>query len=142
MTKFRKNTFIKWSDKDDQGTFSYVGQVVKHADGMIVFVDTKGSEMGVPEDEGTFTVARKPKHWKKPTTTPNTDAVQAMFKAVKKAVKRTDGKTKFDLVVEAMTEHRPASRKEAIALVVEEADMTPAGASTYVAKANKELKLW
>jgi hypothetical protein len=143
MTKFRKNTFVKWTDKDEQGTFSYVGQVVKHTDGMVVFVDTKGSEMGVPEDEGTFKPARKPKNWKKPAVNIGRTAMtKAVNKAKKARAPRADGLSKFTVLHMTLEEHRPTSRKEAIALAVEHADMTPAGASTYVAKINKEMKLW
>ena len=140
MTKFNKNVFIKWTSTDEDGKFSYVGQVISHVDGMIVFHNSTGT-MGVPEDEGTFAATRKPKKW-------NTKAPVAVksVKPVKKKAHRStksDGSfTKYHQVVAQMNENRPASRKDAIALVVREVGMTPAGASTYVAKANKELKLW
>lgn len=137
MTKFRKNTFIKWTSQDEEGTFSHTGQVVKHADGMIIFTDKHGGEMGVPEDEGKFTPTRKPKRWNvKPGT---------IFCEPVKGTKqpRFPGQpSKYNVLLDAMKEHRPASRKEAIALGVELAELTAAGASTYVAKANKQLKLW
>jgi len=136
MPTFKKNSFIKWSSQDEEGTFSHTGQVVKHADGMIIFTDKKGGEMGVPEDEGKFTSARKPKTWKKPVA-------DKVTKPVAKKAKRVAGApTKYEQVVELFNAEKPRSRKEAIALAVEEVEMTPAGASTYVAKANKELKLW
>ena len=139
MTKFRKNTFIKWSDKDEQGTFSHVGQVVKHEDGMVIFTDKHGGECGVPEDEGKFKQVRKPKSWKAPAKNIGRTAVN---KAVKKAKRVAGAPTKYEQVVAVFKSAQPRSRKEAIALVVEEVQMTPAGASTYVAKANKQLKLW
>lgn len=61
--KFTKNQFIRWTSKDDEGTFSHVGQVISHKNGMIIFADAMGGEMGVPEDEGKFEVVRKPRTW-------------------------------------------------------------------------------
>lgn len=46
--------------------------------------------------------------------------------------------TRMDIVTEIYAKHSDKSRKEVIVIIVAEANMTPAGASTYYTKAKKE----
>lgn len=136
MTKFKKGTFIKWTSKDDEGTFSHVGQVISHKAGMIVFQDKMGGEMGVPEDEGTFTKARKPKTWTAKRPAPAAKAAPAP-----KRKRRSSGKaTKKE---QAMTLYRDLVEKGHgkdvfIQRLQDVLGMTPAGATTYYYNCKRE----
>lgn len=129
--KFTKNTFIKWTGTDADGTFSHVGQVIKHTKGMITFATADG-EITIADTDGEFTAARKPRTWnvKKPAAVKNEKPVTKT-----KRTRKAGGKTAE--VVALIKEHKPATRKEAIALIVDAGISTPAGASTHYNNAKK-----
>lgn len=136
---FQKNSFIRWTGKDDDGKFSYTGQIkMMHGD-TVIFEDADGVAYGIHKDDGVFESISKPKNWNRPKS--------VMLKPIevekpKKSIKKTDGgPTKLDQVV-ALLRANPAlinDRKKAIEKIVEEIGMTPAGASTYYSNAKKQV---
>jgi len=133
-----KGKFIKWTDRDAQGKFSYSGQIKSVSDEMVVFEDSNGSEYGIPKDEGSWESIKKPKGWKKAV------ADSVVTPAPKKAPVRRKGSsspTKLDEVV-ALLRATPAlvsDRKAAIKKIVADIGMTEAGASTYFSNAKKKI---
>ena len=138
MEKFKKGQFIRWTSTDNEGKFSHTGQVVSHKSGMITFITgPNAGEMGVPEDDGSFELVRKPRNWKE-TTAP---ASISKPKAVRKTVTHTrkTGSSKLDLVVDLLRNDPPVDRKDAINKIVAAGISTPAGASTFYNSAKKVL---
>lgn len=140
---YRKNTFVKWTSQDAEGPFSHTYKVQSHKDGMITATNQYGNVVGIPDDEGTFRKTRTPKSWsniKAAKPAPSTP------KPIERVRNDSTGVTKMDQVLALLSAERPASRKAAIALVVEELGMTEAGASTYASNANKQqlqhMKWW
>jgi hypothetical protein len=134
---FQVDSFIKWNDKDESGSYEYVGQVkMMHGD-TVIFEDAEGVMYGVHKNDGTFTSINKPKNWNRPKS--------VMLKPIesekpKKSIKKTDGgPTKLDQVVALLQANKNliTNRKAAIDSIVTHVGMTPAGASTYFAKAKK-----
>lgn len=142
MAKFTKGQFIRWTSKDNEGTFSHVGQVISHKNGVIVFADANGGKMGVPDTDGKFEVAKKPRTWgaKIGGAKRKVKATSTAHKPVKqKRVRAKGGETKLDQVIALLRNDPPASRKDAIAKIVEAGITTAAGASTYYNSAKKVL---
>lgn len=140
MSDIKKGVFIRWTGADDDGgEASYAGQVTRVREGRITFRTSIGT-MTVPQDDGEFKVTRKPKGWKAepelaPTRLPKVRPAKPRKR--RKARAKTGGK--LPQVVALVREHNPATRKEAIALIVRELGMSDAGASTYYNMAKKEL---
>ena len=131
MQTFSKGQFIRWSNTDEDGKFSYIGQVISHTKGRITFTDTSGGQMSVPEDDGTFEVCNKPHNWSitKPTKKKDHKPV-----VIQKPTRRTlpkSSETKLDLVVKLLQRNPPVDRKDAIEKIVAAGISTAAGASTY-----------
>jgi len=85
-------------------------------------------------------VEKKPLQWKSQQTFKQPTPVATKPKSTPK--KSSGGKTKADIVLDLFKEHKPKSRKEGIALIVDLKLMGEAGASTYCSNANKVLQLW
>ena len=141
-----KGNFIKWSDTDEEGSFSYVGQVLKVANKVVTFMLPNGGEISVPTNDGTFTKAKKPAKWNvkaEPTKRTATIGRTSVQKAVTRAKRVTGGPSKKDQAIDLYKQFYSQSdgihmaRKDAIQMFVEQLDMTPAGASTYVAMVRK-----
>lgn len=137
MTKFKKGTFVRWTSKDDDGKFSHVGQVVKHAQGMIEFeVGQHGSVMGVPEDDGSFTKCKKPRNWKKAPTTTTIKTTKP--KARRKNTSGTPSKKDQAIIIYRDLFGKGHGKDATIQRFQDVLDMTKAGATTYfyIAKRN------
>ncbi len=118
--------FIKWTSKDDEGTFSHVGQIISQNETWIEF-KTKEGVMCVKRTDGKFephaAIELKCEQKAKPT-----------IDAVKRDVKAG---SKLEQCIEIYKTMRGATRKELIAAFVEKVHMTEAGASTYAAQVKK-----
>ena len=138
---FTQNAYIKHSSTDSEGKYSEIGQFVELNGDMVVMTNPYGSVLNIPKDDGEFVQVDRPVDW----STPKVIHVQEVEVIKPKRVKSTrpDGaKSKADIVLELFTEHKPKSRKEGIALIVDLNLMSVAGASTYCSNANKILNLW
>jgi hypothetical protein len=134
---FERDTFIKWTGKDESGKFSYTGQVkMMHGD-TVIFEDADGAMYGVHKNDGVFESIVKPKNWNRPKS------VMAKPIEVKpKKIKKTSGSpTKLDQVIALLKANKNLidNRKAAIEKIVAEVGMTPAGASTYFSNAKKAV---
>ncbi len=137
MTDFSKGKWIEWTGSDDEGTFAHVGQVIASSKSFVTFAVPHGGELTVQKSDGSFKNVRKRK-----------SAVAAIGENVrkrevaKKAAERATGKApsvKMMTVITLLKEHKPESRKAAIALIVEKVGMSAGGASTYYNTARKHV---
>lgn len=143
---FKSGEFISWKSTDGDEQVAHVGQVLSHKNGTIEMTfGMNGSSISIPEDDGTFTKARKPKAWVadavKRERKPRSDrGLGSLATKTVKRVKRTPGgKTKVELIIELFRETgAPESRKDAIARIVEAGITTQAGASTFWAKIKRD----
>lgn len=141
--QFIKGNFIRWTDTDDEGKFSHVGQVIAHGSGLVTFVNNDG-QFTIPEDDGKFEPARKPKSW----TDVDWFAVESSRKS-KPTVRKPKRKrkksgtvpTKLDQVIELLKKDPPLTRQDAIRKIVAAGISTPAGASTYFNSAKQHIDL-
>lgn len=131
------NSFIKWTSNDDNGKFFIVGQVKMVKNDTIIFEDEEGLMYGIPKDDGQLESIKKPKNWNRPKSVVS-EVPKTKPKKIKKA---SGGKTKIDQVIDLLRANKDLinNRKAAIEKIVTEVGMTPAGASTYFAKAKKAV---
>lgn len=131
---FQTNKFVKWTQKDEHGKFSHVGQVTASTISTVT-MDVHGlvGLLTLDKDDGTFTKASKPAGWNTPSST------VAVVPKPKKAARAPGSGTKLDQVVALVRANQCHTRKEYIDLIVDQIGMTPAGASTYYSNAKKVL---
>lgn len=144
MQTFKKGEFISWTGVENGEQFTHVGQVIKHANGVIAFIDSTGGEMHIPETDGEIKITKKPRNWEAnmPTKRERKAKPTSIKKPVekKKPVQRSkSGETKLDAVIKLLRDNPPANRKDAIQKIVDAGITTPAGASTYYSNAKKHL---
>lgn len=140
---FELDQFVRWTNSDVNGEFSHVGQVHQMTDEMIT-LKTEHGLIHLPKNDGKFIPTNKPIGWELPETktkdkakVQRTTTKKASSKAPKE--KKERGPSKVDIIVEMFKDNMPASRKEAIAKIVEAGITTPAGASTFWNTAKKKL---
>ena len=124
--KFKKDSFVKWTAEDDDGSFNYVGRVVR-SNAQTVTMHTSHGLMTVAITDGTFTAARRPKSMKhvKPTNLEHPKA--SKLPKAKRVLKAGTVKAQVFELLKGKT----VTRKEAIAMIVEAGLSSPAGASTH-----------
>ena len=147
--------FAKWTSTEDGKPFVYVGKIVSLAKGRVAMATVDG-EMSFLMTDGELVSAKKPTEFDQRVAARTARIEKAARKPAvarkPKAQKRVAGQSKLDrarvlLRGRIVANSTPVNvdrvhglvRKEAIALLCEELDMTPAGASTYFAKIKKEL---
>lgn len=114
---FTKNTFIRWTGTDAEGTFSHVGRVVSATDSFVVLA-TEIGEMTIDQTNGSFDTVTAPSKFKATPTKKTTVTSTLKPGSVKQSV--------FELL-----KGKTVSRKEAIELIVKAGLSSPAGASTH-----------
>lgn len=119
--------FIKWTGKDEDGTFSHIGQILSVNDVWVEF-QTREGKMCVKRTEklelhAPIDLGKSAEQKAKPT-----------LDQPKRDVKAG---SKLDRCIEVYKTMRGATRKELIAAFVEQVGMTEAGASTYAAQVKK-----
>lgn len=137
MDNLKVGMFVKYTDHDEEGTFSHIGEIVEI--GKKISFDTGSAILSVPlEESNKFSLIRRPKNWKSRGTaiSPKLEKTQTTSQVV---VRTKKGGTKREQVEALVLANPEMSRKEHIDLVVKEVGMTPAGASTYVSEARKKL---
>lgn len=124
--------FAKWTAQDEQGSFSYVGQIESINDRWINLQTTEGLLSFRPDDGAltpheaiNLTIVVKPIPDK---------IIKSIEPHTPKEVKVG---SKLERAVAIVKANPNASRKELITMFVEQLSMTPAGASTYVYNAKK-----
>lgn len=116
--KFTKNSFVRWTATDAEGTFKHVGKVVNDTEVFIV-LKTEVGEMTIDKTNGSFESVRQPKSFKA-TSTKKTTA---------KTVSLKPGTVKHS--VYELLKGKSVSRKEAIEMIVAAGLSSAAGASTH-----------
>lgn len=111
---FAKNSFVRWTATDAEGTFTHVGKVIKDSATFIVLATDVG-EMTIDKSEGTFVAVSK-----KSSSTKKTPTSTVTVKP---------GTTKYQVF--KLLEGKNVSRKEAIEMIVAAGLSTAAGASTH-----------
>lgn len=129
---FKKDTFIKWSAKDESGSYEYIGQF-KMMHGDTVIFDTAEGMMGVHKEDGTFTEAKKPKGWSKGKST-----MHAVPKPVVAAKAPAKG-SKMDKAITITKDlYGKGHGKDAtVQRIMDVCEMSKAGATTYFYSAKK-----
>lgn len=135
MTNFAKNDFIQWTFTDEEGEYSYIGQIISCKDDRVEFA-TNGGVWNVPINDGTFHIVKRPKHWsvklpivvnKKEHNTKHVMNVQR--------TKTSDGSSKKDKAIDIyetlMDNGNHPQRANVINEFMSKLSMTKAGASTY-----------
>ena len=137
---FEKNSFIKWSSSDDEGSFSIIGEVIEVTDEFIKFIDNEGIVYGIPKDDGQFTINKKPKNWKNNIVNIET-IIPKTIPTKTKRTRSSNGVTQLDRVVELLRNNSTliTNRKKAMDEIVKQLGMSLAGASTYFSNAKKQL---
>jgi hypothetical protein len=138
MVMFEKNKFIKWTGKDDQGKFSYTGQIKSVTDDVVVFEDSRGSEYGIPKDEGQWAPISKPKGWKK-VPAPVAKPAPKAPKATRKSSSGGPTKKEQALILVRDIYGKGHGKDMAIQRIQDVLGMSKAGATTYFYNAKKEL---
>lgn len=137
----KAGSFAKFTDTDEYGKFSYVGRVLAIGKNAVISggIDLEVQGEGIMHlpaaDLEKVTIARKPRGFKSSGAV----TVSKPKAKAKRAPRTKGGPTKRDLVDALVFDNPSLTRKEHIALVVEQIGMTPAGASTYVSGARKKL---
>lgn len=132
---------VRWTAKDDQGTYSYKG-VVKEVTDTHVKLETDEGIFSVEKNDGTFKVLKR---------TAYVPPVDVLAKIVTKTSSKKPAGTKTKRVgkttrVQALEIYKRMSvnaepaRKDVIAAFVKDLGMTPAGASTYHYNCKKVTK--
>ena len=120
------NDFIKWTGKDDEGTFSHVGQIISQNDTWIEF-KTKHGVMCVRRTDGKF----------EPSAPVELKSEQKAKPTLDQPKREVKVGSKLEQCIEIYKTMKGASRKELIAEFVAKVGMTEAGASTYAAQVKK-----
>jgi hypothetical protein len=126
-TMFESGNNIKWSSED----VVHVGVVMSYAGGMVEF-ETEFGIMCVPEDDGEFE-----SYGRKIAFTPVRAAERTPVKHSEKPSAAPKMSPKVAAVIKLINDFKPATRKEAITLIVNMGISTPAGASTHYNTAKK-----
>lgn len=134
-----KGKFVRYSDKDEQGSFSYVGKVVSLKKEMVSMSIPDVGVLTVPYEAEKFSVAKKPRKWDEPKAVVK-PKVEVKTKTVKTATKVQKGSAKLDAVVEIVKQSDGLTNKQLVAQVMEEVGMTIAGARTYIYNARKKIQ--
>lgn len=128
--ELKKGTFIKWTAKDQQGSFSHVGQIFSIKDGHVVMATSNGGAMGFELTDGTVEVTRKPKTWGIVKSCDTEVEVPKPVMAIARTSNSNSG-GKLEQVIALLRATPVTSRKDAIEKIVAAGISTPAGASTY-----------
>lgn len=134
---FERDSFVKWTGKDESGSYSYTGQVkMMHGD-TVIFEDNEGLVYGVHKDDGMFQEVKKPKGWNRPKSVMGTPFTPKKEKKRKKA----DGPTKKEqaLILVRDTWGKGHGKDVAIQRIIDVLGMSKAGATTYFYAAKKQL---
>ena len=150
---FKKGSFVKFTDSDEDGEYSFVGQIQRvdnKAEMIHLYAEKPYGEIGLPfSDKSNMTSAKKPRGWKVPSSQSINRAARPRKKTEITVISATStkGKTKMpktgskgEQVLNIVRANADKSRKELIDIVVDQIGMTPAGASTYVSNSRKLLK--
>ena len=131
---------ITMTVQDKDGDQDQIKGVIKSFDfDNITVYHEEGGEATFPRHEMIKTIIGKKRHSApKPIKRPEPEVITKP--KVAKKPRTNDGPSKLDMVVDLYAKHQEKSRKECIALIVEEIGMTPAGASTYYSLAKKQPK--
>lgn len=135
----KTGSFVKWSGTDGGDRFCYGGQLIKLTDERVTILTVDG-EMTFPLDDGEVVKIRKPTKFDDYINARK--EVAAKLPKAKKASPKRKRKSKKGSKIERarvllLTGGKMPSRKDGIALLVKELDMTPAGASTYYANVKR-----
>ena len=137
--ELKKGTFIKWTAKDQQGSFSHVGQIFSIKDGHVVMSTSNGGAMGFDLTDGTVEVTRKPKTWGVAKACDVEVEVPKTVTSTTRAPHESNGVSKKDRAFQSYRDLKcllaqdgmEPTRKVVIDMFVRDLGMTPAGASTY-----------
>lgn len=149
MQTFKKDSFVKFSDADNDGNFSIVGQVVGQmkTGELTIRHETGGTLTFASDDLLKIVETKKPANWsvtnpvkKEKRTTNSCIGRTGMNRAIDKAKRFAERTSKKDQVIELYKSMDNPTRKEAIETFVSELDMTPAGASTYYSMAKRQCE--
>lgn len=132
----KKGSFVKFTDIDDEGTFTHVGQVTRITKKEIEF-DTGIAVLGIPASEmHMLTSIDKPKNWKKRVKVADVKTTKTV-KKVKAKKTGTKRDLAFAIYADMIADGSVPARKDVIERLVTELDMTVAGASTYASMVKK-----
>ena len=137
-----KGCFVKWTGKDEQGSFSYEGKVVSVGK-LIQFEDERGGVYAIPKDDGKWKRIKSIKDWeekKQQWIDKQQDVIARMEQKAAKVeqkdkrvvVPRTGKVTKKQRGKEIYQQMAGRANQAIIEKLMEELGMTLAGARTYV----------
>jgi len=140
--------FIKWTSTDEQGTFSHVGQQLSNNKKGVSMLLADGSQISFPQGDGTVESVNKPRNWtasvskdvkpsKIKTKRTKGTSVRSLEKKARKAKKGTKKEKALKIVAESFIGGKDATIKR----LMDELEMTTAGATTYFYSCKKELGL-
>ena len=136
LNMYEKGSFVKWTSTDEEGSFSFVGQVksfVNHT----YLIDTEYGMMGIPEDDGSLIATTKPKNWLPPkNVAPHRPVV---VKEKRTRVPRGNGPTKAEQALSIVREMFGQGKDVIIQRIIDECSMSKAGATTYYYNAKKVI---
>lgn len=124
--------FIKWTGKDESGTYTHVGQIKLFHGDTIVFETESDGMMGIHKTDGTFTKINKPKDWNKPKS------VMTPLKG-KRVTSGAVTKKEQALVLVRDTYGKGHGKAIAIQRLQDVLGMSKAGATTYFYNAKKQV---
>jgi|TARA_R110000796_G_scaffold58628_10_gene135400 hypothetical protein len=132
---------VQWTSTDSEGKFSTRGLITGMKDNMVEILTMEGT-IGFPEDDGLLKAARPVKGMKGRIKSNDKKPKKAKSSSPK-IVPATGSRIEqmLTLFSDARDTGLVPNRSETIQQAVEMFGMTPAGASTYYAKAKKELNL-
>lgn len=144
----KKHDFCKWTSYDQDGRFTFVGEVIDIEDEGKLLLNTEFGLIGVHPNDGVTEQVEKPEKWGVPQT--KTVHLATSATTISKPTKpraprapRVSGKPSkkemaLDIYRKMMDGGIHPQRKEVIGQLVSRLEMTPAGASTYAAVCKKE----
>ena len=137
--KMKPNDFIKWTAHDEQGQFSYIGQVVAIDDSTVQMVTSERLNITVAIDDGCFTTTSKPQNWDDHTIIPQ--PTPPTVTSHKRTTCKSSGGGKLQQVVDLLKSNPTLvqNRKQAIQAIVDAGISTQAGASTWFSNAKNKL---
>jgi hypothetical protein len=127
----QQGQFIKWSTED----FSHVGMVVSFGERVTML--TEEGEMSFDQTDGKIEAVRRPSKF---SVEAGIHKVKEAAAAAAKPTRKPKAGSKKELALEMFKKlDELPTRKEGIKMLVEQLEMTEAGASTYFAMIKKEL---